>query len=180
MNERKMMSQRQKIERLVESVEELQKGMQQLVADVNSVISNMHQQLSQTVETLNGVVSLLGVEKVAAAITAERAARLKEDAEKRKAATKEMLEQGKLAATDTVAADGITVFEELDKDGNVIPPGYSSVPMSRAPEALKTAAVGHKVGEVIALGEDKARIIESYVFVTKVVEAAAESTTATA
>lgn len=166
MREAKNISQRQKIERSIEAIDKLQQNYEKLVGDFNEIIGNISEQFAQNVETLNAIVGILGVEKVAEVVKTERAARAQADADAKKATVEALAKENKVVSAATIDVASLVVGREVDKDGLVTPPGYISVVMENASPAFKKKAIGAKVGDKIeAIPGKFFEVTEIYQFV---------------
>jgi regulator of replication initiation timing len=134
------------------------------------MMNNMAQDLAATKEAGNllgmkteAIISLLSSgstvssESVVASVQAQRAERMAED-------VSNLVAQGVLTATDTVAERSFIVARDLDKDGSgkVINPRLQFV-VSNLDEETKAKLVGKKIGDrLIEEGKNQLEILEVY------------------
>jgi regulator of replication initiation timing len=134
------------------------------------MMNNMAQDLAATKEAGNllgmkteAIISLLSSgstvssESVVASVQAQRAERMAED-------VSNLVAQGVLTATDTVAERSFIVARDLDKDGSgkVINPRLQFV-VSNLDEETKAKLVGKKIGDrLIEDGKNQLEILEVY------------------
>lgn len=133
----------------LQRIEALEENFSNLVNSLQAIINRLDSTVGQTYEAVDAIVAELGPDVVANRIKLNRQERAEQAAKVSKEELEKAIADGKLREASLVGEGTLLVGQDLDKDGNVVPPGYVQVAWATLKpeyqEKFKDQVVGSKI-----------------------------------
>jgi hypothetical protein len=138
---------RQRTKNALERIDDLEKQFMKLVDGLNNAFEQLNRKVGNLEDSLEAVVTILGVETVAQSITEIRLKRAEEAATLAKEQVKALFEAGVYVKSDTVTNKSILVGHEVHPEtGEIAPPGFIKASFEEIKPELKEKFLGQKLG----------------------------------
>lgn len=137
---------RQRTKNALERIDGLEQQMVKLIEGLNTAFDQINRKLGTLEDSLEAVVTILGVETVAQSITEIRLKRAEDAATQEKEKIKALVEAGIYATAETVSDKSIVVGRESDAEGKISPPGFVKADFRDIKPELKEKFLGQTVG----------------------------------
>lgn len=173
MNNQPKLSQRKQIKSVVERVDTLEGDVQRIYEAVNQTITNSDERIRQLASLSEAYMELLGTEAVDAKLKEINERRQLESVERAKAVVVDGLTKGTLVKALVIGKDSIIAGREIDKDGQVVFPGFVQLKFAAVKPEFQEKLTGQGAGTMIETPTGKFEVLEVF----DPVEAKAEAAT---